>query len=1171
MKASDLGSGSTHSCPQPRNRSAEASDQLGSGSSHSSSVIQGLSARVKKRIKEIEQRKSKAKVKDPNRSSASSANTSASTSSNENTNVITSSNQSVDVSDVTNTGSAPPPLKSSSLHNRSLLEVARDKKRILEICYATPKSKKSPLVSGKVKEALASTIKPLLTDDEKAETPKPNPVKKPKSKRKNRKEKKKGKKKKKAAKMGETREPKPIEIITETPSDPNNSTVDLLNDPNGKSKPTLSQDAIDPKSNIDKGKNPKAINGQFTSYKAKLSGTPKPLKKRKIKLVRRDARGRDASGKVVRRRRKGKGRDRVVKPGCFKKGKHAKIGLSTIDESFYDDLSDSDIDSSDMDSYDRSYESNFNSDDEFALSSDDDDDEFGSLSSDGSSDINSSDDYFTSSDEDDDESSEAPHSDGNAANSSILSLQTKTREVGIGVEDRTINTGDGKTVIKNCGIQPMIEAIEVKLMMAIEPSSTEDQRSEDIETSLAMANEESSTADQRPEVIETSLAMSNEASSAADQRSEGIETSLVMANETSSTVEQRPDPVPDIISDRVPSTTFTTSSHESVTISTEVTIVDTVPSTDDNTDTRDRQPSLQSISSVDSTACTSTASPEITRDKISGLCSCCRCGRGSCWNMICAGFSFVVFVAAATLLVLYFLFYREEGLDIFKNNPTAPTMSPTSAPVSGQRPSLRPSVPPPYIDITETSPNAPTLAPTSIVNTLSTSCYRPEDTPDAVTIEAEYAMFQFGDIAISNTNAGYCGEGYISDLTTDMAKSESGFGFLAQVGSGFGFQLIVNTTGYYKVALRYNNVDRSEKSLLLQIDDRDKGTFDLVSTGNKTSWMIDGIDNILLRKGNHSIYVSAKSDERMGPNVDWLALTLQEPLLRFDYLTGLVAQASGMSAIYTVTQTRTLQWMSTDSIDWSNLTDQELIERYALVHIYNSVGGDDWTNNNQWLSENHACGWYGVTCSKDMLVTDLMLGNNGLIGYLPTDLSLLTNLFLISLENNDLQGTIPSQISKLRNLSKLLLHANFLSGDLPSELGALKELTTIDVRANFLYGEIPKEVYSMVRLRMLALGSNFLSGTLSTSVGELTALEDLDLQIGKLSGTIPTELGELTRLTNLALGLNQLSGTIPWELGLLESLDVLDINSNLLTGFLPLSLSLLADTAIDYYGNDIVE
>jgi Leucine-rich repeat (LRR) protein len=769
-------------------------------------------------------------------------------------------------------------------------------------------------------------------------------------------------------------------------------------------------------------------------------------KKKKKKKKKKPSNRRDAAGRIVRRRLKGKGRDRVVRAEFFRKGKDAKIGLETINEHFYDGLAATNRTESD------------------------DNDKGNITDEDGWDDIPmppdscSDEDYDSDSDEEDDDDEEkavdleAPRD-----------MEPATRKT-----VKVSKTGAVRRGKRNSG-----------------------------------ARGASNSTEEASSVNQSSLAHQQTGSTPDPQSARGDRTSQLQ-NE------------PEMV-------------------------VDTVPSSDDDSQSDEEE------SSTESTCCTSTASFRDPEQPI----LCFRNYR----NMIFTAVVFVILVAATTVLVGYFVVFRKRGggeeindIPIASPSTVAPTLAPTTS--AGPSP---PSV-------------SPTQAPTSIFGTLSTSCYLPENKPDRTTLEAEYAPEQLGVASAGNSSAGYCGEGYV---TVPMTP-----------GSGFGFpSLRVNTTGYYRVALRYNNAGKANAPLDLRINGQEEGTFDLVPTGNETSWLVDGVDGVLLQRGEHSIGVSVvNTEEAEGCNVDWLTLALQEPLSQFDYLSGLLAKTMGITT-QSLSQKSTLHWMATDDpIDYSTMTDDEIIERYALVQIYDSAAGDVWKNKNQWLSEFHACGWYGITCSKDMLVTDLMLGtflgdlflrtrteyfpvlcsltnafffcfisaspfswnsdNNGLVGYLPTDLSLLTNLILISLDNNDLQGSIPVEIGKLTNLSKLFLKANFFNGALPSELASLQALEAIDLRANFLSGAIPEEIYSMLRLESLALGSNFLTGTLSTNVGQLKELKDLDLRSSLLSGTIPTELGELTLLTRLSLGYNLFSGQIPGELGLLQNLSLLDISKS---------------------------
>ena len=49
-------------------------------------------------------------------------------------------------------------------------------------------------------------------------------------------------------------------------------------------------------------------------------------------------------------------------------------------------------------------------------------------------------------------------------------------------------------------------------------------------------------------------------------------------------------------------------------------------------------------------------------------------------------------------------------------------------------------------------------------------------------------------------------------------------------------------------------------------------------------------------------------------------------------------------------------------------------DRAALVAVYRATGGNDWTNNTNWLSAAPLEDWYGVEVNRDGRVTRLRLG-----------------------------------------------------------------------------------------------------------------------------------------------------------------------------------------------------
>jgi Leucine-rich repeat (LRR) protein len=91
----------------------------------------------------------------------------------------------------------------------------------------------------------------------------------------------------------------------------------------------------------------------------------------------------------------------------------------------------------------------------------------------------------------------------------------------------------------------------------------------------------------------------------------------------------------------------------------------------------------------------------------------------------------------------------------------------------------------------------------------------------------------------------------------------------------------------------------------------------------------------------------------------------------------------------------------------------------ALIALYNSTGGDSWTNNSGWDVNASPCDvtndWYGITIEGGE-VTYLYLQNNNLTGSIPPEIGNLTGLIRLYLYGNNLSGSIPPEIGLLSNL-----------------------------------------------------------------------------------------------------------------------------------------------------------
>jgi len=243
-------------------------------------------------------------------------------------------------------------------------------------------------------------------------------------------------------------------------------------------------------------------------------------------------------------------------------------------------------------------------------------------------------------------------------------------------------------------------------------------------------------------------------------------------------------------------------------------------------------------------------------------------------------------------------------------------------------------------------------------------------------------------------------------------------------------------------------------------------------------------------------------------------------------------------------------------------------DRLALIALYNSTDGANWTNT--WDLSQPVSTWYGVTLNASGRVTCLDLdgaddcnlggaasGGNNLIGNIPIEIGNIIGLEILSLNNNQLSGSIPSELGNLISLTKLQMQNNQLSGSIPVEFGNLINLESLNLNNNLLSGGIPSELGNLLKLQDLRLYFNPLGGSIPSELSNLVNLRFLFLTFNQLSGNVPAELSKLTNLTHLYLNDNQLSGKILVEISNLTDLMYLHLNDNQLNGSIPPEFSKL--------------
>lgn len=247
----------------------------------------------------------------------------------------------------------------------------------------------------------------------------------------------------------------------------------------------------------------------------------------------------------------------------------------------------------------------------------------------------------------------------------------------------------------------------------------------------------------------------------------------------------------------------------------------------------------------------------------------------------------------------------------------------------------------------------------------------------------------------------------------------------------------------------------------------------------------------------------------------------------------------------------------------------------ALVTVYNTRNGVNWTNQTNWLTGS-PCTWYGITCIGSN-VRQVNLSSNNLTGNVP-NLSALSQMYLFNVSDNALTGGFPSWLANHSAIEYINLGDNNLSGSVPN-LGALVNLTDLWLQGNSFAGNFPGGLTNKTMLNRIILDNNQFSGTLPnlTGVSNLLILQAsnnefsgllpplpseyfvfLGLAANRITGSVPASYGSLTNLTGLALDGNQLEGEIPASIG-----DLADLGEGVVLSYVGFSYNQLTATDPD--------
>ena len=103
--------------------------------------------------------------------------------------------------------------------------------------------------------------------------------------------------------------------------------------------------------------------------------------------------------------------------------------------------------------------------------------------------------------------------------------------------------------------------------------------------------------------------------------------------------------------------------------------------------------------------------------------------------------------------------------------------------------------------------------------------------------------------------------------------------------------------------------------------------------------------------------------------------------------------------------------------------DVAALEREVLEYLYDEMIGDDWRGKPTWRTDAPIAEWEGVFTNEEGRVIGLDLGDSGLAGYIPFELTFLPELAWLRIHGNPIKGCIP------RGLKDPLLVGSVLAGE----------------------------------------------------------------------------------------------------------------------------------------------
>lgn len=249
-------------------------------------------------------------------------------------------------------------------------------------------------------------------------------------------------------------------------------------------------------------------------------------------------------------------------------------------------------------------------------------------------------------------------------------------------------------------------------------------------------------------------------------------------------------------------------------------------------------------------------------------------------------------------------------------------------------------------------------------------------------------------------------------------------------------------------------------------------------------------------------------------------------------------------------QEAALEWLIGDITGegCDNLDEAMIIQRFALAVFYYSTGGDEWYNNDRWLSSADECSWYGIDCyHDDKVLAYFNLSDNNLSGTIPDEIKVLDSLEYLYLGDNSLTAAFPD-VSGLSSLRWINLDYNKFTGMISDKFDGLTDLYGISLSGNALTGSVP-DLSGLASLQYFYARGNQFTGQLINALDSLANLIAIDFSDNAFTGTIP-DLAGFRNLQYFYACCNELTGTIPVMTEMMN-LSQITLGNNALTGTIP--------------------